>query len=72
VAGWLQYYGRFTRSYLYPLLARINSYLMRWARNKYKRLRSYGRCKKWWLALAEREPTLFVHWGWVRVFRGLR
>jgi RNA-directed DNA polymerase len=72
VAGWMQYYGRFTRSYLYPLLERINSYLMRWARNKYKRLRSYRRCKKWWLALAEREPTLFAHWEWVRVFRGFR
>ena len=72
VAGWMQYYGKFTRSYLYPLLARINSYLMRWARNKYKRLRSYRRCKKWWLTLIEREPNLFEHWGWVRVFRGFR
>ena len=72
VAGWMQYYGRFTRSYLYPLLARINSYLMRWARNKYKRLRRYRLCKKWWLALLEREPNLFAHWRWVRTFRGFR
>jgi RNA-directed DNA polymerase len=72
VAGWMHYFGRFTRSEMYPLLARINSYLMRWARNKYKRLRSYRRCKRWWIALCGREPDLFVHWVWVRAFRGFR
>ena len=41
VAGWINYYGRFYRSRLYPLLQRINTYLMRWAGKKYKRLRSY-------------------------------
>jgi hypothetical protein len=38
VAGWMNYYGRFYRSALYPLLARINAYLVRWIRRKYKRL----------------------------------
>jgi len=37
VAGWMQYYGRFYPSLLYPLLARINAYLVRWIRNKYRR-----------------------------------
>ncbi|MFJ9761929.1 group II intron maturase-specific domain-containing protein [Streptomyces sp. NPDC101149] len=40
VAGWTQYYGRFFRSALYPLLVRINTYLVRWLRNKYKRFRA--------------------------------
>jgi hypothetical protein len=31
VAGWMTYYGRFYRSALYPLLQRINTYLLRWA-----------------------------------------
>jgi hypothetical protein len=34
VAGWMQYYGRFYQSALYPLLARINAYLVRWIRHK--------------------------------------
>jgi RNA-directed DNA polymerase len=72
VAGWMYYYGKFTRSELYRLLERINSYLMCWARNKFKRLRSFHRCKKWWSALMEREPSLFVHWSWIRSFRGFR
>ena len=36
----MQYYGAFYRSALYPLLSRINAYLMRWTRKKYKRLRT--------------------------------
>ena len=40
VRGWMQYYGAFYRSALNPLLSRINAYLMRWIRNKYKRLRT--------------------------------
>ena len=34
----MQYYGRFYRSALYPLLQRINAYLVRWIRKKYRRL----------------------------------
>ena len=33
-----------------PLLKRINTYLMRWARKKYKRLRGFKRLKAWWQA----------------------
>ena len=38
VRGWMNYYGAFYRSALYPLLRRINTYLMRWLMKKYKRL----------------------------------
>jgi RNA-directed DNA polymerase len=72
VAGWMNYYGRFFRSKLTPLLQRINTYLMRWAGNKYKRLRSYRRFTKWWLGIIDREPELFTHWRQVRTFAGLR
>jgi RNA-directed DNA polymerase len=41
VRGWNQYYGAFYRSALCPSLARINAYLVRWLRKKYKRLWSY-------------------------------
>ncbi len=72
VRGWMNYYGRFRRSALFPLLQRINSYLMRWASRKYKRLRPYKRFKAWWFGLLDREPDLFVHWRWARTFAGLR
>jgi RNA-directed DNA polymerase len=68
VSGWMTYYGRFYRSQLYPLLRRINTYLMRWARKKYKRLRSYKRLRAWWSGLVQRAPGLFKHWAWDREF----
>jgi RNA-directed DNA polymerase len=72
VAGWVTYYGRFYRSALHPLLQRINTYLLRWAGCKYRRLRSYKRFKAWWLRLLDREPGLFAHWRWTRGFAGFR
>lgn len=71
VAGWINYYGRFYRSKMSPLLQRINTYLMRWARWKYKRLRSDKRFKAWWLGVIDGDPELFAHWRWVRTFAGL-
>ncbi|MGN5382500.1 group II intron maturase-specific domain-containing protein [Streptomyces lasalocidi] len=32
----MNYYGRFYRSALYPLLDRINTYLLRWIQKKYR------------------------------------
>jgi RNA-directed DNA polymerase len=62
VRGWIAYYGRFFRSALEPLLRRINSYLVRWARRKYKRLRAFRKLKKWWDGLTARQPRMFAHW----------
>lgn len=72
VAGWMTYYGRFYRSALYPLLQRINTYLLRWAGCKYRRLRSYKRFTAWWSGILDREPGLFAHWRWMRTFAGFR
>src|ERR1035441_9234712 len=46
--GWMTYYGRFTPAALQPLLKRINGYLVRWARKKYRRLAPFKRAKRWW------------------------
>jgi len=63
VQGWINYYGRFYRSELHPLLKRINTYLVRWAKRKFKRLRgSYPRARQWLVSVARREPKLFAHW----------
>jgi RNA-directed DNA polymerase len=68
VRGWLQYYGRFYRSKLYALCKRINTYLVRWARKKYRRLHGFKKVHAWWKALGERYPRLFTHWGYTRGF----
>jgi RNA-directed DNA polymerase len=72
VAGWMHYYGRFGRSQMYPLLQRINTYLMRWAWRKYKRLRAWKRLSRWWSGILDRDPGLFAHWAWARTSTGYR
>src|SRR6185295_5168231 len=63
VRGWINYYGAFYRSMLYSLAARIDEHLVRWAMQKFKRLR--GRpTREWrWLDTVRRhQPTLLAHW----------
>jgi RNA-directed DNA polymerase len=63
VSGWINYYGRFYKSMLYPLLRRINEHLVRWACRKYKRLRRREKRARELLAGASRRyPGLFAHW----------
>lgn len=62
VRGWHQYYGRFSPSVMRWFLARINTYLMRWARGKY-RLRGYHALTSWWTRTRRETPGLFYHWG---------
>ena len=64
VRGWMQYYGAFYRSALYPLLSRINAYLMRWTRKKYKRLRTIKKAAACWQRITRQYPRLFAHWAW--------
>jgi hypothetical protein len=64
VRGWMQYYGAFYRTALYPLLQRINTYLMRWLRKKHKRLRPMRKAKVAWRRITSQDPRLFAHWAW--------
>ena len=68
VRGWMQYYGRFYRTALYPLLKRINAYLVRWLRKKYKRLRTFKKAKAAWRRVTRQRPLLLSHWAWVQSF----
>ena len=63
LAGWMAYYGRFYRSALYALFYRVNTYLLRWIRKKYRvgmkeAVRRLARGFEKW-------PRLYKHWIWV-------
>jgi len=61
--GWIQYFGRFYKSALYPVFRHFNGLLVRWAMRKYKRLRRHRRRAEHWLGgVARRAPRLFAHW----------
>src|SRR5229473_2488100 len=68
IRGWMNYYGKFYRTEMFALLRRINTYIVRWARRKFKRLRAFKRAKRWWNGLLKREPQLFAHWAWMPEF----
>ena len=63
IQGWINYYGRFYKSRLYPTFRHLNEILVRWAMGKYKRLhRRPTRARRFIVHVARREPNLFAHW----------
>ena len=63
IRGWINYYGHFYKSAMYPTLRRIDAYLIRWARRKFKRLRHRPKGARDWLArVIQSVPDLFAHW----------
>lgn len=61
--GWINYYGSYYKSALYPIFKHFNHTLMRWATRKYKRLRGHRRRASYWLRrIACCETCLFPHW----------
>ena len=63
VQGWVNYYGRYYKSAMYPFLRNVERFLTRWVMRKYKRLQGHQRRARNWLGqVRKREPQLFVHW----------
>jgi RNA-directed DNA polymerase len=61
--GWIAYYGRYSRSGLYPVLRHFNKTLVAWVMRKYKRFRGHKtRAALFLEAISQKEPQLFVHW----------
>lgn len=61
--GWLNYYGKYSRSALYPVWRHFNLTLVAWAMNKYKLLRNRKIKAAIFLErIAEKQPRLFAHW----------
>jgi RNA-directed DNA polymerase len=61
--GWLNYYGRYQPSAMYPVLRHFNNMLVAWARRKYKRLQRHKtRASVFVESISERSPHLFAHW----------
>ncbi|EPF0317387.1 group II intron maturase-specific domain-containing protein [Enterobacter chuandaensis] len=60
--GWINYYGKFYKSKLAPILDQLNYSLVRWARRKYKRLGSASQATTWLKLVVAQLPRLFAHW----------
>jgi len=63
IRGWINYYGCYYKSALYPIFEQLNRILTKWAMRKYKRFRhSKAKARKWLGRIALRQPHLFAHW----------
>ncbi|MEV8639350.1 hypothetical protein AB0395_47635 [Streptosporangium sp. NPDC051023] len=58
--------GAFYRTALFPLLGRINSYLVRWIRQKYRRLKTVKKALRAYYGATKAYPAMFRHWRWNR------
>jgi RNA-directed DNA polymerase len=71
IRGWINYYGQFYKSALYPIFNQLNGALQRWAMRKYKKLRRRRRKAFYWLGrIAKQKSYLFAHWRLVRQSAG--
>ena len=62
--GWIEYYGRYASSALYPLLRYVNQTLLAWAMRKFKRFKGHKiRASHFLQRLAAEQAALFVHWN---------
>jgi len=60
--GWIEYYGHFYKSAMYPTFQHLDRKLAWWARRKYKRFKGRKRRSARWVAkAAECQPWLFDH-----------
>ena len=63
INGWINYYGRYYKSALYPVFQHLNRLIVWWAMRKYKKLRGHQRKATHWLGkIAKREKFRFPHW----------
>lgn len=63
IYGWINYYGKYSKSWMYPALRHFNKTLIAWAMRKYRKFRN----RKTWASkfieeISIRQPTLFAHW----------
>ncbi|WP_433206400.1 reverse transcriptase domain-containing protein [Nocardia sp. CA-107356] len=66
VRSWMNYYGAFYRSALYPLLARINASVVRWLRKKHKRFQGHKKAREAWEQVMVTHPCFFTQCSWVK------
>lgn len=63
ISGWINYYGKFNKSALKPVMRQINFTLIKWSTRKYKAFR-YSKAKacRFMINTFEKRPYLFAHW----------
>lgn len=62
--GWINYYGCYRRSNLYPVFRALDIRIVRWAMSKYKRLRrNREKVWQWFHTVKRHNAAVFAHWS---------
>ena len=63
ISGWINYYGKYNKSALKPVMRQINFTLIKWSTRKYKTFK-YSKAKacQFMIKMFEKRPNLFAHW----------
>ena len=63
IRGWIEYYGKFTKSELRSVFERLNGTLVRWSMKKYKKLAKRPKyAAEHMEEIARKHTELFAHW----------
>lgn len=63
IRGWIEYYGAYNRTSLYPVLRHFNRALISWIMHKYKKFKGHkSRAVELLEKLAKQNPQMFAHW----------
>ena len=61
--GWINYYSKYNKAGLAPVLRHFNKTLIRWAMCKFKNLKGHKtKAAKFLTRIYEEKPDMFVHW----------
>ncbi len=64
IRGWINYYGKYTRSELNSVFQRLNATLVQWSMRKFNKLRGKIKKARWHMKdFAIKNRTLFAHWS---------
>jgi RNA-directed DNA polymerase len=67
IQGWINYYGQYYKSELYPVFQYLDRILSRWAMRKFKSLKGHSRrAANWIQRIAKKQPGIFAHWRFLR------
>ena len=65
IRGWMAYYGQFNQWEIIEVLYHFDKRLSRWAKRKYKRLKTIKQAKKRVKQARGQNPLVFAHWNQV-------
>lgn len=69
--GWMNFYGHYSPSSMYPIWRVFNRMLSKWAQRKYQKLyRRKTRTRKFLEQIADKHPRLFAHWSITGMAKG--